>query len=663
MEDVIDFYIEQGFWIIPIMKGQKNPPFKWQDKPRPDKAKIREYLSSGYDLAVACGSRSGNIVCVDIDDPKLYHKIFGKGTEKETLVVLTGYKGRDRKRHVYFRTAWPIGSKHLQHQGVAIDIQGEGNYAKLPPSLHSERNGRPVQYEFEEVPPDGIKEWKGDFIGGFFGLLQDAIGFKPEVEVVKVDELFQPRGKGERHYWEIRIAAWLKMCATDELAAWETVKNWNRSNVPPLPEGELRYQFKSMWESADKYSFKFDDKPREYFSHTAIEKAKEVFEGDPLTYIVDIVHKIHTGDDWLIRGEYISALSAKLSDIKINSWAIGRSGKGKSHLKYSIIESCLPKELYEIVTSSSPLALFYLIRKHGEHALSDMLLYIDEVEASMDAEPILRSLTGQTEITPRHLSVHENEVIDLRIKGKRTVWFTSVQTFGTEQIKNRFIYANPDESQQQDEDVFELQKKLLMGKTKPQEFDVAKALTQLIIQQTKDLDAVFNWDDVSWPYKEKRWLFPMFAAMVQVIAKVNFKRRQIVDGRLHAEKEDFYTAARIWKESERTTAFRIPRNMQLVLEAIPPDRERAMTHAEIAKCTGYSTRQVSNICLQLQEEGLINADKRQRKGAGRSSWEYWLAKRPKIEEIGLISQSRNKNETNEQPASEAWLTPKQKVNG
>lgn len=71
----------------------------------------------------------------------------------------------------------------------------------------------------------------------------------------------------------------------------------------------------------------------------------------------------------------------------------------------------------EVFTSASPLSLFYYVKRYGEDALDGLLIYIDEVEASRFVLPMLRSLTGQTEITPRHLPVYDAEVLDLKGRG------------------------------------------------------------------------------------------------------------------------------------------------------------------------------------------------------------------------------------------------------
>jgi len=378
-------------------------------------------------------------------------------------------------------------------------------------------------------------------------------------------------------------------------------------------------------------------KKQEELPKEAYEKAERILaNGDPFKHIQDSVSLLHAGDEDATLVEWISALSNKLSRIKINSWVIGGSGKGKSHLKYSVIQ-VLPNELYEVFTSASPLSLFYYVKEYGEEALSGVLLYIDEVEASKFALPMLRSLTSQTEIHPRHLSVHEAEILDLKIVGSRAVWFTSVKTFGSEQIKNRFIHLNPDETQEQDERVFYLQDMLFREESglMQEPFHVAKALARIIIRETENLKVSIPFK-IKWVFKERRFLYPIFLAFIQVIAKIRFKKRQRDNQeRIVAEREDFELAKLLWKVFGESIMYRVSRSALTIMENLSENPEDAKTHAEISAVIPVSTRWIRNLCDELLNEGLINARKRSREGPGRHAWEYWKAHLPTIDDVEI----------------------------
>ena len=377
------------------------------------------------------------------------------------------------------------------------------------------------------------------------------------------------------------------------------------------------------------------------YSEVEIKAAEYILTAkDPLEFILEVVHLGHAGDDLLIKAEYISALSAALAssiDETINIWGIGRSGTGKTHSLNEVLK-VLPKTLYETFTSTSPKAYFYFVKEFGENALADKLLFIDEVEASADAEPVLRALTSRTEITPRHLSVYDSELLDLKIRGKRAVWFTSTRIIGTEQLHNRFLFVNPEEEQEQDERVFNIQReKHIDIQFDEAPYKIARCMTEIIIRETKDLP-VFIPFEISWPFKQRRYLYPLFLSFIKIIAKTRFRKRRREQGFLIAEREDFETAKEIWRAFEETIVYRVSSSARKLLELIPKEMELAVTHAELAEKTGYSTKWISTLCNELLDAGLINRKKREKEGKGRNEWEYWRAELPSINAIEITGE-------------------------
>lgn len=300
----------------------------------------------------------------------------------------------------------------------------------------------------------------------------------------------------------------------------------------------------------------------------------------------------------------------------------------------------IPREHYEPFTSASPLSLFYYVYKYGEWALDGKLVFIDEVESSKTAEPMLRSLTGQTDVTPRHLSVHEADLLDLTIKGKRSVWFTSVKTFGTEQIKNRFIHVNPNESIEQDDKVWSLQDQTWREDKDPvtvypETILTAQAIFANIAENTAENKVKIPFE-ILWPYKQRRWLYPTFIMFIRAITRTNYKKRRTEDDTLIADKEDFNEARRLWTKLGKTLVYRVSQSAQEILEILPSTPEEAMTHVEISRQLPLSTRRIQELCAEMVDEGLVNHRKRESSDrGGRGAYEYWKATIPTPEEIKL----------------------------
>lgn len=639
--EIIKYYDKQGFWLVRINKNTKKPKGEWQNQPRPKPDEVKNWLLDGDGIAIAHGAFS-NTAAIDIDDPKLYDRLYGdRDWERETLVIVSSIItkkgiGKLKKRHLIFKTKFPINTKHYAHKGIKIDLIGHGNYSVAPPSLHPDTGEK---YKFEQIPLVNVKEWEGNLAEDFEQLLVDKLGYKRTKEAIQANNLFLPRKEGERHFWEIRLVTWLILCGVDKETAWEQIIKWNETNNPSLSLEELEYQFNDMWERGGLTNIKFDRKPTEYFSQETMEKAEKVLWEKPLDAILGAVHELHMGDDLLILADYLSALSAKLSTPTVNTWGIGRSQIGKSHLKYSVLEATLPKDYYEIFTSASPLSLFYYVKEYGENAFDGAIIYIDEVESSEQTLPTLRSLTGQTDITPRHLSVYDAEILDLKIKGKRTVWFTSIKAFGSEQLRNRFLFLNPDETVEQNINIADLQsrKYFLNVNVDRSKSEIAKAVTTLIVQNTKEMDVDFSYG-FTWPFAHLRYLLPLFISMLKVCTKIHYKQRQVNDkGNLISISEDFEIVKQIWKAMEKEILFRVNRSCQAILDTLST-RENALTTAEIARNIGRTTKWVHRHLQELSNSDLINADKR---AQGRI-WEYWISDLPKVEAITLLKETQIK---------------------
>ena len=131
--------VYRGLNIIPIRPYEKVPAIKWdeyQGKPYPGPYPLR------HNLAVICGSTSGNLVVVDFDDvtkiPKTWEEI-------DTLIVRTPRGGC----HFYFKCTEPIATTKLT---AGVDVKGEGGYVLIPPSRVRREDGTVGEYTIIRNP-------------------------------------------------------------------------------------------------------------------------------------------------------------------------------------------------------------------------------------------------------------------------------------------------------------------------------------------------------------------------------------------------------------------------------------------------------------------------------------------------------------------------------
>ena len=211
---------------------------------------------------IICGEISGNLMVIDIDDPKLYDRF--KKYHGRTFTVRTGGGGY----HLYFKLsiACPSGDLHDPDRNK-IEIKGNGKYVVGPGCVHPDTEKK---YEVIcEKPPLEIS------IKQNLAMLV-AAGFDPKPRRRPATE--DGVEEGERNENGFRLA--IKYCRRDGLfgtALDHVMDEWNSKNTRPLGELELR----NLTRSAERY----------------IITKKGELRLDDLERVEQIVEKIKPGED------------------------------------------------------------------------------------------------------------------------------------------------------------------------------------------------------------------------------------------------------------------------------------------------------------------------------------------------------------------------------
>ena len=117
--------------IIPLKPNSKQPLIRWKE------FQTKRYegdFPEGCNFAVICGEVSNNLCVVDFDDRRLYEEFFSDVT---TFTVETQSGGV----HLYFYATKSL-RKFPKFKGFPIDIQAEGSYVVIPPSVLEGREWR-----------------------------------------------------------------------------------------------------------------------------------------------------------------------------------------------------------------------------------------------------------------------------------------------------------------------------------------------------------------------------------------------------------------------------------------------------------------------------------------------------------------------------------------
>ena len=120
-----------GLSVVPIGDNKK-PVVKWKEFQyrQPTFDEILSWPKEGFNLAVVTGQISGGLVIVDCES-KEDATWFWKNKGESTVVVQT-----KRGFHFYFQSSCEV--RNAQKCFDRYDVRGEGGYALIPPSVHSD---------------------------------------------------------------------------------------------------------------------------------------------------------------------------------------------------------------------------------------------------------------------------------------------------------------------------------------------------------------------------------------------------------------------------------------------------------------------------------------------------------------------------------------------
>lgn len=363
---------------------------------------------------------------------------------------------------------------------------------------------------------------------------------------------------------------------------------------------------------------------KEQIPSEALEKADEIIE-DALVIpkVLEIYDEVHVGDYERKILLLCSFLSKKLTGNAINDHVVGTSGKGKSHLM-RIMSAGIPNENILIRDSISPKYLYYLTKDYGSDCLDGTVVYYDDVTLDEEKEATLKTLTdpGPSD-RATHGTVEDQEKIDLTIDGLPVVLVSSVDTFESGQMRNRFFIDHPNESEELDKEVAKHQKKFgRRGVLDPERninYDLAKAIYRRVIDRVADFDVLIPFD-YDWGYASDRRLQPLFLKLLYTITKFNHAKRVQVQSFLLANFEDFYLAKLVMDTFLLSTAEKMTEKMKEIWDALPPERDEAKSRADIAEESGLSygaVRYNLESKGKLKDMGFANSEKVE------GEWRYW----------------------------------------
>lgn len=359
----------------------------------------------------------------------------------------------------------------------------------------------------------------------------------------------------------------------------------------------------------------------EDLSHIPSEDVEKYLLDKPLVKIVEWTNEVHIGDEGQKILARLSAYSRALIGFPINLWPLGRSGSGKTDLLETMVRT-IPEEYVIKINSASPKSMYYYCKDKGADILKNKILFFNEVDADEKAQVLLRSLSDPAEDENRLMSVEDQETLDIKIEGLPVCWFTSVDPLNDEQLKNRFLFCNPNEQPGHKEDIAEFQKeniqKGILHPVRRKSFPIAKKAFRKVIEDTKDWEVriPFDWE---WNYPQDARLQKFFGALMHVSAKIHHLDRPKIEEEniILATLDDYYIAKILFETVLEQTMAGLKEKDMDIYELVPADKNYAKKRSDISEAGSIATSTARHALERLVEAGLINKEK-----SGKA-WTYW----------------------------------------
>jgi hypothetical protein len=227
-----------------------------------------------------------------------------------------------------------------------------------------------------------------------------------------------------------------------------------------------------------------------------------------------------------------------------------------------------------------------------------MDLFFDDKDPDPALEDIFKRSTTNYQEPTIYNTVKDQGRLKLVIPPRINWYFTSVESHVTTQMLNRQMLFDSDTSSEQDQNVFDLQKKNAKTGKSSIEVNMQVLICRRIYAHIKD--QLFR---VKIPFVDRielkmindRRIFPLLLDIIKGYTIFKYQQRTVdEDGCLIAEHEDFYRAKRLFEAKAESVITHLNENERKVIRYIITHQGSiGCTYDEIADGTGmtYSTVQ------------------------------------------------------------------------
>ena len=316
--------------------------------------------------------------------------------------------------------------------------------------------------------------------------------------------------------------------------------------------------------------------------------------GGAFNHVYETWQRLHFGDEYIGKALVISMPQASISNSRgIHVTVRGDSGWGKS-ASISSAMTLLPEDVQN-TSDLSPQSLYYSTDiKDGD------IIFVDDMVWSDGLGATIKKITSDFQKSTSRETVCDMEGKKLNAKNKLTFWVSQVDMHADEQIRDRFIVLEIDNSEVHRRGVMDFMKMQASGLIPELSSDLRISedieLCKEIISNIRSAGPL----EVIVPFAQQINFsgdprsFKMFLDMIRGFAVFRYPIRNKDDnGRLIADIEDFDDALEIYNGIGGIDRNKLSNNEDLVMNSII--RRGEATYSDIVEDTGIPYQSVIHL--------------------------------------------------------------------
>ena len=343
-------------------------------------------------------------------------------------------------------------------------------------------------------------------------------------------------------------------------------------------------------------------KPEEeelYMNELAESRAQEIIlAGETYPHMVRVWQRRHYGD--LVAGK-ILILSCGCGSIKnakgFHVWLCGPSGIGKSDSAQKGAELVDPAYLLD--STVTPQVLFY----PTESFIDGSIVFVDDMVWNSELGANIKKITTKFQEGAMRTVTTEGTGTKYRSRKRLVFWITSVDSHADEQIRDRFILVDIDESPKHLEKAMESLKDFDMGVCISEEMEFETRVCRALIRDLRN-----NLKEVVIPFADRIEFkgdlraYRIFGDMIRCFAIFSYAKRSSDEhGRLIATEEDFMEAKSLYEEFGGHSADKYTTSELKLIRAIIDNGYEA-TQEDLQRIADLSVSRVSDILNGRKDE-------------------------------------------------------------